>query len=135
MTAVTGCLQPSPCVINGQNTTCVNQCQGTCSRNSWWGAYPHFTRCGALSDCQFQAGLPKPSFQCNTASFYTPAHCGVTNSSWGARIIDCGPAPGTLTTSVCGTHTVARIASVGPGMFRSITGNSMGKMYTTVNVA
>jgi hypothetical protein len=135
-TAVTGCVQPSPCTISGQNVTCVTQCSGTCSRNSWWGAYPHFARCAGFSACQFQTGLPVPTGHCSTASFYLPGSCGATLSSWGARIIDCGPAAGTLTTDTCATHTgIPRIASVGPGMYKSITGNSMGKMYTTINIA
>jgi hypothetical protein len=133
---VTGVVLPTPCTISTHEATCVQApCNGTCSVNSWWGAYPHFFRCSTLS-CSFKTSLPKAAGHCSTANFLVPDGCLNTSFFDDVFIKDCGPGyTSAVNTSVCkrasGLH---GIASLGPGLFKSVTGNSRGYAYMTISV-
>lgn len=138
-TRVTGGVYPTPCVISGHPTTCVGEKCATCKSSSFWGAYPYFSRCNGLSRCWQQRSrtYPLPPGTCNTAYFSAPDPCG-QSTFWDIIMIhDCGPGfTSKFTTSgPCGTHTgQPGIASLGPGVFKSCTGDSAGFAYMTISV-
>lgn len=136
MTLYHGVLQPTPCTIMGNPTTCagLQSCKHGCSSNSHWAAWPNMTKCGT-SVCEPQTNYLHNAKPCGQGHIFLASQCTLHNSVIKARIQDCGPAPGNLTTSICTHTTVNRIASVGPGLFRSLTGDSMGRAYWPVSLS
>jgi hypothetical protein len=135
---VTGIVFPTPCTIHhhsSSNTTVTcTSCGATCSRNSWWTAYPHYYRCAGLTNvwCSYKNSLPTATGGCANAAL-TAISCG--GAYFGTKIKDCGPG---YTSMVHCTQCVSRsahgIASTSPGLFKSMTGNSAGSRYMTISV-
>ncbi len=133
MTLYHGAVLPSPCIINGQKVSCVENCGGTCSSNSFWAAYPHYHECGTHS-CSFKTSLAKATYGCGAANgIMVQASCNA-NGLYGTPIKDCGPGFGSIATSLCSTGTHKGLASVPPVVFHYITGSSKGRAYLEISV-
>jgi hypothetical protein len=121
-------------------TSCAahSVCNRSCTSNTWWCAYPHFTEC-TNHNCNDQTGLPKAHGGCIT-SFIGFQDCRSANVFLEGRLQECGPLAANKTAeSTCGhAGTTAKIvACCNPALFRSICHCSplrAGIGYTKVSV-